>query len=142
MIEWTDQSIEELPLVHIDGTMNIADLLTKHHDISVSNLGPDSEWHKGMDWMTLPVEKMPIMRYKQLKVEPSKRKEIDLECFQEPFQQQQPPQDQVPHFPDEVVLDTYHILCHGIAPNMAPPQRTFCPWDIWVVLPIIWPPQG
>jgi hypothetical protein len=62
MIEWTDQSIEELPLVHIDGTMNIADLLTKHHDISVSDLGPDSEWHKGMDWMTLPVEKMPIMR--------------------------------------------------------------------------------
>ena len=60
MIEWTDLPTEELPLVHIEGTMNISDLLTKHHDLSVSDLSPASEWHCGSPWMRLRIEDMPV----------------------------------------------------------------------------------
>ena len=114
MIEWTDVPIEELPLVHIDGTMNISDLLTKHHDLSVSDMSQDSEWQCGSKWMRLPFQDMPVKKYSSLVVDPQKSKEIDSECFQEPFQQKETPPhlDQYPH---EVVLDAYHVLVHDNA---------------------------
>jgi hypothetical protein len=119
MIEWTDVPIEELPLVHIDGTMNIADLLTKHHVLSVSDFSPESEWHCGSEWMKLSFQDMPVKKYSSLVVDPQKYKEIDTECFQEPFQQKEiPPQlDQYPH---EVVLDAYHVLSHEYAIDPPP----------------------
>ena len=123
MIEWTDVPIEELPLVHIDGTMNIADLLTKHHVLSVSDFSPESEWHCGSEWMKLSFQDMPVKKYSSLVVDPQKYKEIDTECFQEPFQQKEiPPQlDQYPH---EVVLDAYHVLSHEYAIDPPPQPRS------------------
>ena len=120
MIEWTDVPIEELPLVHIDGTMNISDLLTKHHDLSVTDLSHDSEWHCGSKWMRLPFQDMPVKKYSSLVVDPQKSKEIDYECFQEPFQQKETP-PQLDQYPHEVVLDAYHVLSYDNAEEQPPP---------------------
>ena len=85
MIEWTTKENDTLPLYHIDTALNIADLLTKEHHIVPSELGPESEWHKGPEWMSLPREEMPLMHYEQLTVQKNVESEITVECFQEPF---------------------------------------------------------
>lgn len=85
MIEWTTGETENLPLYHIDGTLNPADLLTKPHDIGPTDLMMDSTWQCGMDWMRLPFEEMPLKSYSDLKFDAKSQKEIDAECFQEPF---------------------------------------------------------
>ena len=125
MIEWTDLPTEELPLVHIEGTMNISDLLTKHHDLSVSDLSPASEWHCGSPWMRLRIEDMPVKKYSSLTVDQANHKDIDAECFQEPFHQtgQHPLQED--QYPNEVVLDAYHVLFEDSSLNLCPPDP--CP---------------
>ena len=42
---------EVLPLYHISGADNSADLLTKPKTLSETKLLSDSVWHKGPDWM-------------------------------------------------------------------------------------------
>ena len=39
LIEWTMCSTEKLPMYHIPGNCNLADLLTKHHNIWPNQLG-------------------------------------------------------------------------------------------------------
>ena len=85
MIEWTTQKDDVIPLYHIDTSLNIADLLTKEHHIMPAMLGPESEWHKGHDWMSLPEDQMPLLHYEQLTVQKNVESEITVECFQEPF---------------------------------------------------------
>jgi len=43
---------------HIDGSLNIADLGTRH--AHVNDIGPGSEWQNGKGWMNLPVSEMPV----------------------------------------------------------------------------------
>jgi hypothetical protein len=85
MIEWTLDSTEELPLFHIDGRLNIADLLTKEHDVSTQTLDQKSEWQSGSCWMSLPIEEMPLTKYSKVKLDTSKEAEAGIECYQEPF---------------------------------------------------------
>ena len=85
MIEWTLNSTEELPLFHVDGRLNIADLLTKEHDISTQTLDQKSEWQSGSSWMSMPVDSMPLMRYSKVKLDVNKEAEAGIECYQEPF---------------------------------------------------------
>ena len=42
LIQWTTNS-DEIPLFHIDGSQNLADLLTKEHEIKVENVSKGSE---------------------------------------------------------------------------------------------------
>ena len=49
MCEWTTGKTE-VPLYHIDGKLNLADLLTKQHKLSVQTVTLNSEWP---DWITL-----------------------------------------------------------------------------------------
>lgn len=77
-------SQEEFPLYHIDGKLNIADLLTKPHDISPTDLGLESSWHNGLDWMKLPLDKIPITRYEDISVSREEQALIDIECFPDP----------------------------------------------------------
>ena len=84
MIEWTTGIKENLPLYHIDGTLNPADLLTKSHDIKPSDLGANSMWQSGMDWMRLPFHKMPLKSYNDIQIDAKAMQEVDQECFQEP----------------------------------------------------------
>ena len=85
MIEWTTGDDTKVPLYHIESGLNIADLLTKEHDISPAMMGPESEWHRGPAWMSLPEEKMPLLHYEHLTVQKNIESEITSECFQEPF---------------------------------------------------------
>ena len=52
MSKWT-LGTERIPLFHIDGSLNIADLLTKHHDISRTCIDIGSPWQVGLPWMSL-----------------------------------------------------------------------------------------
>ena len=85
MIEWTIGHDNAVPLYHIESGLNIADLLTKEHDISPAMLGPESDWHKGPAWMSMPEAEMPLLHYEQLTVQKNIEAEITTECFQEPF---------------------------------------------------------
>ena len=43
MIEWTTGR-DYLPLYHVDGKLNLSDLLTKKHDLTVEDLSTGSNW--------------------------------------------------------------------------------------------------
>ena len=84
MIEWGTGE-EEIPLYHIDGTLNVADLLTKKHEISVEKVSIGSVWQDGLPWMKLDTELMPMMRYDELTMSKDQEKAVKNECFEEPF---------------------------------------------------------
>ena len=73
----------ELPLFHIDGKLNIADLLTKNHPITPKDLSIGSAWQNGLPWMELPFDEMPITTYQNLTVSKDDEIVVDLECFPE-----------------------------------------------------------
>ena len=85
MIEWTTGIDDDLPLYHIDGKLNIADLLTKKHDITLEDLDIGSLWQSGYPWMSLPLNAMPLMKYSELRLDKSGQSEVVKECYQEPF---------------------------------------------------------
>ena len=68
MCKWTREQTEVL-LFHINGKINLADLLTKHHELSVQSVTLNSEWQTGLPWMRLDTESMPLLAYNQLRVE-------------------------------------------------------------------------
>ena len=76
---------DPLPLYHIDGKLNIADLLTKHHDITPNDLTIGSDWQDGLPWMRQPFEEMPITTYKDLTLEKDDEVHVEMECFPEPI---------------------------------------------------------
>ena len=73
------------PLYHIDGKINIADLLTKKHSITPKDLTEGTEWQTGHPWMKLPLDQMPITRYEELTVKATDQQVVDQECFPTPF---------------------------------------------------------
>ena len=77
-----------LPLYHIDGKLNVADLITKRHNILPKDLIDKSQWQEGYDWMKLPVEEMPITTYQNLKLSEQQESIIDEECFKEAIMSQ------------------------------------------------------
>ena len=85
MIEWTTGETENLPLYHIDGNLNPADLLTKPHDITPRDLTADSPWQSGLDWMKLPFEQMPLKSYSDLRLDAKIQQEVEKECFNDVF---------------------------------------------------------
>ena len=76
---------QEIPIFHIDGSRNIADLLTKYHEVTVESLSIGSTWQQGEDWMKQDLEKMRLKTYQDLKPSTEESDEIKQECFQEPF---------------------------------------------------------
>ena len=76
---------EDIPLYHIDSSNNLADLLTKHHDLSIQDLSIGSAWQKGHSWMTLDEEQMSFSKYEDLKYDITSSSEVSTECFSEPF---------------------------------------------------------
>ena len=84
MIEWAGDE-DEIPLYHIDGLMNVADVLTKKHEMSVEKVTIGSVWQNGLPWMRLDTEQMPVLRYIDLTVTKDQEEEVKSECFEEPF---------------------------------------------------------
>ena len=85
MVEWTTGLTDDLPLYHIQGTRNLADLLTKKHCLPLEEVDCDSEWQCGQGWMTLPLEEMPLTKYSDLKLDRDSLDKVGVECYQEPF---------------------------------------------------------
>jgi len=50
LFDWTTGS-ENNPLFHIDGSLNLADLLTKKHELGIELVSKGSAWIEGLDWM-------------------------------------------------------------------------------------------
>ena len=81
-MEWAVGDIEVLPLYHIDGDQNIADLLTKVHDLTPDMLGVTSLWQQGLDWMKQSFKCMSnITSFADLTVSASDASEVTKECF-------------------------------------------------------------
>ena len=87
MFEWTTGA-KENPLMHIDGTLNLADLLTKKHEISVETVSRGSEWIEGLAWMKKDKSEMPLTSYEQLKMDKSIEEIVKIECFPDSFMEQ------------------------------------------------------
>ncbi len=47
LIEATVGEVDDFPVYHIDGKLNVADMLTKPHGIKPSDLGVGSVWQNG-----------------------------------------------------------------------------------------------
>ena len=73
MCEWTTGKTE-VPLFHIFGKHNLADLLTKKHELSVESVTLNSVWQNSLPRMRLDTESMPLLAYDQLRVEKPLRK--------------------------------------------------------------------
>ena len=80
MIEWItgDQNI---PLFHIDGTTNLADLLTKEHILGIQDVSTGSECQEGKPWMKLDTDTIPLKKYSDLTVTNEVDDQVKLECY-------------------------------------------------------------
>ena len=72
---------DDIPLYHIDGTQNIADLLTKPHLIGVEDVSSGSQWQGGHEWMKVDLEKMPVRVYSDLTVPQMIEDQDKSECY-------------------------------------------------------------
>ena len=50
----------------MDGALNLSDLLTKMHELTVEDLSTGSNWQAGLPWMKLGTEDMPLSPYQLL----------------------------------------------------------------------------
>jgi hypothetical protein len=81
MIKRQQDGEDTVPLYHINGLENIADLLTKVRPVRPSDLQTTSAWHTGLKWMTLPSESLPCDQFTHV---PEDLEEIyNQETFQE-----------------------------------------------------------
>ena len=72
-----------LPLFHIDGATNPADLITKPSALKPMDLGSESVWISGYQWMTLPLNMMSITTYEDLQLSAIQNQQLNEECFPE-----------------------------------------------------------
>ena len=84
LIEWTLDS-ESIPLFHITTEKNLADLVTKFHDISFIDLDALSAWQSGLPWMTFPTDNLPCTSYEKLSISSTVEPLISDECYDDPF---------------------------------------------------------
>lgn len=55
--------MEVTPLYHIDGESNLADMVTKPRSLHSLDVGSESAWQQGLDWMRLPTADLPLMQF-------------------------------------------------------------------------------
>ena len=110
LFEWTTGS-KVNPLMHIDGTLNLADLLTKKHEIGVETVSRGSEWIEGLDWMRRGKAEMPLTSYEKLTMEKSAEEIVKVECFPESFMEKFSADNKPPV--DEDDLDTVDEVDDG-----------------------------
>ena len=82
MIEWTTGR-DYLPLYHVDGELNLSDLLTKKHDLTVEDLSTGSNWQAGLPWMKLGTKDMPLFPHQLLTITREVEELIEEECFKD-----------------------------------------------------------
>ena len=83
LIQSVIEPSDDIPLYHVEGKSNIADLLTKVNNLKPDDIKEDSTWIQGYDWMKLDVNSMPVTSFSQLQLSASQRQALDQECFPE-----------------------------------------------------------
>ena len=83
LIEGVVGSTDSIPLYHIDGTVNPADLITKPSFLKPSDLSRDSVWISGYSWMSLPEESMPRTTFQDIQLSATQNQLLNEECFPE-----------------------------------------------------------
>ena len=72
LISWTLSNSEiqssTIPLYHIDGENNLADMLTKKEKFDCASVNFESEWVNGKPWMREKTSDMPLKSYESVKV--------------------------------------------------------------------------
>jgi Pao retrotransposon peptidase len=71
---------ERIPLYHIDGESNLADMITKPRRVQAKDVGSDSPWICGLPWMRLPTDQLPSVQY-GLPIRPEDEPLISRELF-------------------------------------------------------------
>ena len=84
LINWTIEG-NSLPLFHIRREHNLADWVTKVQPISAKDVDSESPWQKGLPWMSLPTDQLPISAFSKVKVSQETQAEISQECFSDPY---------------------------------------------------------
>ena len=87
-IQWTlpeTKKNEMIPLYHVEGVRNIADMLTKVQPFDVSSVGPSSDWINGFPWMRKPIEEMGLTHYTDISPPKETMSDAKKECFESPF---------------------------------------------------------
>ena len=84
LLEWTTGAKNGV-LFHVDGSQNLADMLTKEHNIGVEAVSKGSYWIEGLPWMRKDKKEMPIMPYEKLILDKKTTDNVQQECFPESF---------------------------------------------------------
>ena len=66
-----------------EGAVNISDLLTKNHDLTIEDLSTGSNWQTELPWMKMGIEDMPLSPYQSLIITREVEELIEEECFKE-----------------------------------------------------------
>ena len=119
LIEWTTGR-DYLPLYHMDGELNLSDLLMKKHDLMVEDLSTGSNWQAGLPWMKLGTEDMPLSPYQSLTITRETEELIEEECFKDVSPKPEPsiPELEIPGLGTGVNVS----VLHSIIPPPTPPN--------------------
>ena len=111
VIEWTTEKPDILPLYHIAGTQNVADLITKLHPFEIEQVDKHSVWQNGYPWMQLPTHQMPITNPKDMHVSKDDKEEMTKEA-QVAFKLVPEPEAKA-HFchVQQTIRAAYNVLC-------------------------------
>jgi hypothetical protein len=73
-------SEETIPLFHIEGTENLADMITKPRKLTLADLSSTSQWMTGLKWMTRPTADLPQSQY-LVPEDTSEEQQVAVEVF-------------------------------------------------------------
>ena len=112
MIEWN--GCDYLPLYHVDRELNLSDLLTKKHNLTIEDLSTGSNWQAGHPWMKLGTEDMPLFPYQSLTITREVEELIEEECFKDVSPTPEPliPEMEIPGLGTGVNTSVLHSVLH------------------------------
>ena len=122
---------DNLPLYHVDGKLNLADMLTKVADTKPSDLHSASDWICGYPWMKEHLSKMPVTSFSSIQLSATQKQAYNQEYF---------PEIVLPSMLNQKTSSEYHckgcmylkdplaMECYGTSPDS--PHCVQCKCDI------------
>ena len=94
-LSWIADRLPEdtnVDIFHIRGELNLADMLTKSHP-KLQSLLPESDWQRGLSWMRMNINDMPLTRYEDIKISASELQLYKEETADIPERSQEDPSE-------------------------------------------------
>ena len=118
-------SEETLPLYHIDGTENLADMITKSRKLLFSELISTSKWMAGLEWMCQPTADLPRSQFLTLE-DPAEEQLVSGEVF--PDVESYTLQVEAPEYLEahgaDITTTEWSFLYLSDPPGVPPPPQT------------------